>query len=69
MVFGCLEVSLGCSQALQLAVPLEIGSSGPDRSTTYTQYFPDKWASHNGLKLINKQTLMKVTNSGATTKK
>ena len=33
----------------------------PYWSTTYTHNFPDKWVCHNG----GKQTLMKVTNSGA----
>ena len=43
-------------------------------STPYiaTHYFPDKWAiiiEQNLLSYISKQTLMEVTNSGATTKR
>ena len=39
----------------------------PYKSTTYTHHFSDKQAGYNEGKLISKQTLMKVTNSDATT--
>ena len=43
----------------------------PYSSTTYTHHFPDKQTGHrpNGGKLISKQRPMKVTNSGASTKR
>ena len=44
----------------------DFSKNAPYRSTTYTHHFPG--AGHTGGKLTHKQTLMKVTNSGATTK-
>ena len=35
----------------------------------YTHHFPDKWAGYDGGKLISKQTSMKASNLGATTKR